>query len=182
MDAFLTAQRRILKMPKNWVFVLSFEFFPWVLSFFLSFDIFFHVFLIKLVIFHTKTSESFKKVPTFWALALSFEFFSPWVFFWTSKKAWVTRKPYLSFFVVMILFLTYCSRRASCWPMERRTLRLGRRKRCTCDRPACSAVGRSQLPVAVKTLRIKSLQFLSITNVCYSSMIMIYKLSVCSAE
>ena len=50
------------------VFSLSFEFF-------LSFDVFFHVFLIKLVIFHTKKSENLRKVPTFWALGLSFEFF-----------------------------------------------------------------------------------------------------------
>ena len=62
----------MLKGPTFRVFTLSFEFFPLILSFFLSFDIFFHVFLIKLVIFHTKTSESFKKVPTFWALDLSF--------------------------------------------------------------------------------------------------------------
>ena len=85
----------ILKVPTFWVFTLSFQFFPWVLSFFLSFDIFFHVFLIKLVIFHTKTSEIFQKVPTFWALGLSFEFF-PWVlsffrlefFSVRPKKAW----------------------------------------------------------------------------------------------
>ena len=31
------SHRRILKMPKNWVFSLSFEFFPWVLSYFLEF-------------------------------------------------------------------------------------------------------------------------------------------------
>ena len=83
-------------MPKNWVFVLSFEFFPWVLSFFLSFDIFFHVFLIKLVNFLQKKVQKFLKSADFlglrlefWVFSLSFEFFSPWVFFRTSKKkAW----------------------------------------------------------------------------------------------
>ena len=76
----------------SWVFLAFLDAFPAprdpksadFLSFHLEFWVFswvltnFYVFLIKLVIFHTKTSDNFKKVPTFWALGLSFEFF-PWV-------------------------------------------------------------------------------------------------------
>ena len=84
LQAFLTPLGRVgdYKSAETLSFFLEFWVFSWVLSFFLSFDIFFMFYLKKLVIFHTKMSESFKKVPTFWALALSFEFF-PWVLkFW----------------------------------------------------------------------------------------------------
>ena len=83
----------ILKEPTFRVFTLSFEFFPWVLSFFLEFWHIFSCFSHKTCNFSHKNIRNFSKSADFlgfrlefWVFSLSFEFFSPWVFFGPSKK------------------------------------------------------------------------------------------------
>ena len=73
----------ILKVPTFWVFTLSFEFFPWVLSFFLEFWPIFSCFSHKTFTFYRKMSENlgesadfFRFELEFWVFSLSFEFFA----------------------------------------------------------------------------------------------------------
>ena len=73
---------------------------PWVLSISLSFDKFFHVFLIKHVIFHSKTSESFKKWPkwTVWCRSRKSTI-------WFDPRSYTSHKQYFTFYLRCSIFL-----------------------------------------------------------------------------
>ena len=115
------------KMPNSWVFGLSFEFFSWVLSFFLSFSVEFFCLCFHLLI-HSQSYvlnmliNRFKKIKfsvlekkcrniefSSWVLSFFLEFwgFFPWVFLSKAKnQAWARDKEKWSSWVVTLCLFT----------------------------------------------------------------------------